>query len=82
MKAATGQGGPEKANREVEITITPSPDQYRQLCQDLEIMRDAGATSNTAAIIDAVHQAAEGYDADSKNMAGRRQNAPGPATGG
>ena len=82
MSATPGQGGWQKANGEVEIIITPSPDQYRRLCRDLEIMREAGAISNTAAIIDAVRRAAEGYDGDSKKMAGRRHNAPGPATGG
>lgn len=81
MNATPRPGGWGKANREVEIIITPSPGQYRRLCRDLEIMREAGATSYTTAIIDAVHRAAEGYDGDSKKMAGRRQNAPGPATG-
>jgi hypothetical protein len=40
------------------IEITPSPEQYRQLCRDLGALRRAGAASNTAAVIAAVHAAA------------------------
>lgn len=37
-----------------ELIITPSEAQYRQLCEDLEILRNAGVESNTAAIVAAV----------------------------
>jgi hypothetical protein len=40
------------------IEITPSPEQYEQLCRDLAALRGAGASSNTAAVISAVHEAA------------------------
>lgn len=64
------------------IEITPSPEQYRQLCRDLEALRYAGAATNTGAILDAVHQCAqnvaEGYDDQATKMAGRRVNGPGP----
>jgi hypothetical protein len=65
------------------IEITPSPEQYRQLCCDLETLRAAGAESNTAAVIDAVHEGAHNARkeitmAEHKEMAGRRANAPGP----
>ncbi len=42
------------------IEITPTADQYRQLCRDLARLRAQGAASNTAAILDAVHLAAAG----------------------
>jgi len=42
------------------IEITPTVDQYRQLCRDLAKLRKAGAVSNTAAIVDAIHRAATG----------------------
>jgi hypothetical protein len=65
------------------IEITPSPEQYRQLCKDLKTLRAAGAESNTAAVLEAVHQAAQNARkettmAEHKEMAGRRTNAPGP----
>jgi hypothetical protein len=37
------------------LEITPSPDDYDQLCRDLAALRAAGAPSNTAAVIEAVH---------------------------
>jgi hypothetical protein len=40
------------------IEITPSPEQYTQLCRDLAALRRAGAVSNTAAILAAVREAA------------------------
>jgi hypothetical protein len=40
------------------IEITPTADQYRQLCQDLKKLRRSGAESNTDAILEAVHSAA------------------------
>lgn len=40
------------------IEITPTPAQYKQLCRDLQLLRESGAPSNTAAILDAVRAAA------------------------
>jgi hypothetical protein len=40
------------------IEITPSAEQYDQLCRDLAALRKAGAHSNTAAVLAAVHVAA------------------------
>lgn len=40
------------------IEITPTPEQYVQLCRDLAKLRSLGAPSNTAAIIEAVSDAA------------------------
>lgn len=59
-----------------EIIITPSAAQYEELVGHLETLRTRGATSNTAAILDAVRQAA--YDASTHQTAGQRANAPGP----
>lgn len=42
------------------IEITPTVAQYHQLCRDLKALRRLGATSNTAAILQAVHAAAAG----------------------
>jgi hypothetical protein len=41
------------------IEITPTPAEYEQLCLDLKTLREAGAASNTAAILQAVHLAGE-----------------------
>lgn len=41
------------------IEITPTPAEYEQLCRDLAALRKAGAASNTAAILQAVHIAGE-----------------------
>ncbi len=41
------------------IEITPTPAEYEQLCRDLAALREAGAESNTAAILKAVHSAGE-----------------------
>jgi hypothetical protein len=41
------------------IEITPTVPQYRQLCRDLARLRSQGAPSNTAAILNAVHVAAD-----------------------
>ncbi len=64
------------------VEITPSATQYRQLVANLRVLRDAGAESNTAAIIAAVQRAADDtrrqYDGEDMEMAGQRQNAPGP----
>ena len=46
------------------IEITPSVEQYRQLVRDLAKLRKAGAPSNTAAIVDAIHRAAGGDKVD------------------
>jgi hypothetical protein len=43
----------------VEVVITPSEQQYRQLVADLEVLRDAGAESNTAALVAAVRAEAD-----------------------
>jgi len=45
--------------RNPRIEITPSLRDYEQLCRDLKKLREAGAISNTAAILDAVRDAAE-----------------------
>lgn len=44
----------------VEVEITPTPAQYRQLAKDLATLRARGADSNTQAILDAVCTAAGG----------------------
>lgn len=49
---------PQAANPRLEIT--PSADQYRQLCRDLKKLRKLGAPSHTEAIVAAVHAAAGG----------------------
>lgn len=40
------------------IEITPSKEQYEQLCHDLKRLRHLGAASNTDAILQAVRNAA------------------------
>jgi hypothetical protein len=40
------------------IEITPTPEEYEQLSQDLTALRGKGAASNTAAVLAAVHDAA------------------------
>jgi hypothetical protein len=68
---------------EPEITITPSRDQYAQLCRDLEILLSSGAESHTAAIIDAVHRAAHNANTMGETSMGRhRSHGPPPAPGG
>ena len=47
-----------RPTRAVEVLITPSSAQYHQLVGDLELLREAGAASNTAAILSAVRVAA------------------------
>lgn len=42
------------------LEITPSPAEYDQLCRDLATLREAGAESNTAAVLAAVSLAAAG----------------------
>lgn len=65
------------------IEITPSTAQYEQLCRDLDALRKAGASSNTAAIVEAVHATArQRYRQRNQETAGRRRQHPGPATGG
>jgi hypothetical protein len=51
--------GQRDSRAEVEVIITPSEGQYRQLVEDLETLRDQGAQSNTEAILAAVRLAAE-----------------------
>lgn len=41
------------------LEITPSAGDYDQLCQDLAVLRNGGAQSNTEAVLRAVHQAAK-----------------------
>lgn len=52
-------GGPAATNPRLEIT--PSAAQYEQLCRDLKALRRSGAPSHTAAILEAVHAAAQGH---------------------
>jgi hypothetical protein len=49
---------PPKTSRP-KLEITPDQEQYTQLCRDLQVLRGLGASSNTDAIIDAVHERAE-----------------------
>lgn len=44
--------------RSVKLQITPCVRSYEQLHRDLEVLREHGAESYTAAICQAVHQAA------------------------
>lgn len=44
--------------REIQVIITPPLPAYRQLLRDLQELRIAGAESNTAAVVEAVHEAA------------------------
>jgi hypothetical protein len=53
---ARTQGASAAANPRIEIT--PSAEQYDQLCRDLAALRKAGAGSNTAAVLAAVRAAA------------------------
>ena len=63
------------------LEITPTEAQLRQLLADLQILRErTGAASNTAAILDAVHEAA--YGRRDHEAAERRRHAPGPTPGG
>lgn len=41
------------------IEITPSPAEYDQLLRDLARLRELGATSNTAAVVEAVRAASD-----------------------
>jgi hypothetical protein len=41
------------------IEITPTQDEYDQLCHDLALLRTGGAASHTEAVIRAVRKAAE-----------------------
>lgn len=64
-----------KSNPRIEIT--PTLDQYEQLCEDLAALRATGATSNTLAIVEAVHRAAAGHMLNSnqkKSRAARRRH--------
>ena len=47
------------------IEITPSAEQYTQLCRDLGALRRAGAISNTAAVVSALRAAAAQLDGTS-----------------
>jgi hypothetical protein len=72
---------PAVANPRIEIT--PTAAQYEQLCRDLKALRKSGAPSHTAAILQAVHAAAQGHMlGGDRERAGQRANAPGTATGG
>jgi hypothetical protein len=65
---------------EVKIEITPTLAEYQQLCEDLFALRRRGASSNTAAILDAVHAAAQHRKIRSskapKRSRGARQRPP------
>lgn len=55
------------------IEITPTPDEYDQLVHDLARLREHGAPSNTAAVVEAVHAVARDRMGHEKNEnAGRR----------
>ncbi len=55
------------------IEITPTPDEYDQLVRDLALLRDRGAPSNTAAVVESVHAAAGARIGHGKHeKAGRR----------
>ena len=55
------------------IEITPTAEEYHQLCHDLAKLRKLGALSNTAAVLTAVHAAAGGkMGHDKSKNAGRR----------
>lgn len=62
------------------IEITPSPSEYRQLVSHLRTLREAGAESNTAAILAAVKDAAAGgkiqRTSTPKRTRGARQRSP------
>ena len=72
--------GPMPAARGPHIEITPSAAEYEQLCRDLAALRKAGAETNTAAVVDAVHKAAkQRYPKRVKKTPGkRRKRPPGP----
>jgi hypothetical protein len=57
---------------DLEIVITPSPPAYKQLIDDLKKLRDAGAQSNTEAIVDAVHEGASASERTSSNRNRRK----------
>jgi hypothetical protein len=42
-----------------EVLLTLSPTQFERLARDLKQLRDAGAASNTSAIVDAVNRSAD-----------------------
>lgn len=47
------------AQPDIQVVITLPESQYDDLAEDLDTLRKAGAESNTAAIIAAVHQQAD-----------------------
>lgn len=51
-------GAPQVVSESREILLTPSPAQFEQLAADLKLLREAGAESNTQAIVDAVRDRA------------------------
>jgi hypothetical protein len=59
LPAAGSQRQSSAANPRIEIT--PTVAQYQQLCRDLKALRKSGAPSHTAAILEAVHAAAQGH---------------------
>lgn len=61
----------------VPLEITPTLEEYEQLCRDLARLRKLGALSNTAAVVAAVSAAAAGkVSADKCKRAGRRDERP------
>lgn len=53
------------------IEITPTPEEYDQLVGDLARLRERGAPSNTAAVVEAVHAVAGGRINDADHAVGR-----------
>jgi hypothetical protein len=51
---------PDPARSQCRIEITPTPEEYRRLCRDLDRLREGGMATNTAAILRAVSLLAEG----------------------
>jgi hypothetical protein len=55
------------------IEITPTHDEYDQLVTDLARLRERGASSNTVAVVEAVHAVAQG------RMVSEKEQTPGGA---
>lgn len=52
----------------VEIVITPTPEQYRELASDLRLLRDHSEESNTVAILAAVRDRADRVRASRRRL--------------
>ena len=77
-KATAGNGERQAKAANPRIEITPSVAQYEQLCRDLAALREAGAPSNTAAIIGAVHAAVKAPMLGAVRGSAGRRNVPAP----